>query len=160
MDKEQKLTLVTQWVDKFWACRSMDAAATERMHKASHHLLLAPFNRIPMLKDQNPRVPEPYTVRVMRQRAVALALPFTEAAFCMLGLGLLHASPATAIMYLAAIKHVNAATLGQIDVLTLTEGYLDNKILGAEDLNAMWDLQKLDSGTNLLDLMGPDDFLL
>lgn len=161
LTKREKLEQVTPWVDKFWACKSINALATERLLRHKPTILLSVFDRVQMQKDPVSRVPEPFTVRVLRKRAEALRIPFTEAAFCALGLGLLGASPATAVMYLTAIKHVYI-TLVPAEPITsqmLLEDYLENRIIGQDELNQLWQEQKRD-GYNLLDTLGPDDFLM
>lgn len=159
MNKTEKLELLTPWVDSFWSCTSTNAQATERLNKAATGILVSVFDQVPMLDKANPRVPEPYVVQVMRKRALELRMPFTEAAFCMLAIALIDSSPAVAHMYLCAIKHDNVANGGdQINAHALMYSALDSKVFGPVDLERHWAAQKL-PGVNLLDTLGPDDFL-
>jgi hypothetical protein len=161
LTKREKLTQVTIWVDNFWACKSTNQEATDRMMRNKDAIVLSIFDRVPMLDKPNPRVPEPYTIQIMRKRALELKIPFTEAAFTLLALGLLKSSPACAHMYLCAIKHVQATEADNLPLTSqvLLESYLEGRILGQEDLERLWADQKR-PGFNLIDMMGPDDFLL
>lgn len=159
LTKAEKLEQITPWVDAFWECKSINAEATERVVKNKQAIVLSVFDKVPMLPHANPRVPEPYTIQIMRRKAGALEIPFTEAAFSLLSLGLLQASPAVGVMYLCAIKHLNVTMDdAQINSAFLVDELLENRIIGPVELEQLWTLQKR-PGYNLLDLMGPGDFI-
>lgn len=142
MNKLQKLQL---WADKFWSAQSINEAATTVLHESAVVLQESTFDKVALLKN-SPRA-EPETVRGMRALAHALQMPFTEAAFTLLALPLMANSPAWAKMYVVALK-VRQYERG-IDLITVPAllEMLDNRIIGARDMETAWRAQKPQGST-------------
>lgn len=163
--KVELLTRMTEWVDEFWSGKDIDPKLSELWRSYKGDFIVKFDDKLPL------------DVNVIRQMGIKplskiglntidyLRIPFSHSAG-MLTLVILscYGNPGIMNMYLAAFKHESAATLGH----PMPElGNFDwvNSVTGGvwytkEFLHKMWDKQKLPDGSNLVDRMGPDDFLL
>jgi hypothetical protein len=159
-NKVERLSLITDWVDNFvHLVEELTPHSSRQPVEAvvpSNHMLI--LDMVPAsdsdLQDLG------FLGAVIYKRAAYLELPLTVAA--LLALTYLSERPGDAVMYLTVLKHLFVAE--QIEGMPVRLTYAMVKRTfpvppSRPFLDRRWDGQKW-HGVNLVDLMGPHDFLL
>ena len=158
--REQRMVLLTTWVDAF-----LVEAEKAPMATAKH---MVDVGTVIALELTGTTLPEEalathFGYQVAKKRAQYLKLPLTPAA-CIAIAELLADSPGTIVMYLTVLKHLHVAEVPQPESITARDVFkifsCHNKRMSNEQLSKLWDMQKVEHA-NLLDIVNPEtDFIL
>ena len=163
--KVELLGHMTEWVDEFWSGKDSDPVLSEMWRSYMGDFVVKFDDTIPLDTDVVRQMGIKPLAKIGLNTIDRLHIPFSHSAGLMiLVISSYYGNPGIMNMYLAAFKHESVATLGH----PMPElGNFDwvNSVTGGvwytkEFLHKMWDKQKLPDGSNLVDRMGPDDFLL
>jgi len=162
--KIELLTRMTEWVDEFWSSKDSDPKLNELWLLYSSDVIARVNDDILVDTDRIRHMNVSPLMKIGLNTIDYLCIPFSQfAGMTTLATIACYGNPGILNMYLAAFKHESATTLGyplpqvgNVDwVNSVTNGVWHTE----EFLHTMWDKQKLPDGSNLVDRMGPGDFL-
>lgn len=153
--KFEKLDLITKWVDNLVA----EAAKLPKAPEPTYLKELIILDMLPASEEMAEQAG--FLGKVALKRAQFLGLPLTEAA--LLAVVYLSDRVGAVPMYLTLFKHLHAAEQIPGEPISLwTYAHVKDvfpSVPSSAFIERHWDAQKY-KGANLVDLMGPNDFLL
>ncbi|MGE8451114.1 MAG: hypothetical protein ACN6OP_10945 [Pseudomonadales bacterium] len=153
--KFEKLELLTKWVDNLGA----EASRMPPVEEPGFLKELLVLDLVPASEEMAEQIG--FLGKVTFKRAAYLELPMTEAA--MLATAYMSDRVGAVPLYLTVFKHIHAPTVMPGQAPTLWTYAQIKDLFPSPPTSAFierhWDAQKY-KGANLVDLMGPNDFLL